>query len=320
MNRRTFGKSIATMGAMFSSGTLLWAQSNKAEKISSSVSFTKNNVKVFTNAVEKTSKIMFIGDSHISYSEGLVDPYADYAKRMHNAFKNKSKMEALDVAFKKAEQQNYDLIILGGDIINFPSEYNIQKLKEVMEASKVPVKYISGNHDWHFEGSGVDIPQIEVRKHWIKKLVPLFFGEDYDCYKVEINGVKFLLVDDSDHDISKKQFEWTKRELSDGMPTVLAMHIPICIDGRNYDCANLSWGKATDKSYKIERRQIHPERQSDETFEFKNLIFNTPNVLGVLAGHTHKLAYDCIKGKFQAVCDRFADKHEYITLEICPKA
>ena len=319
MDRRKFGKSIATIGAMLS-GSSLFAQTEKVNPIKFSVSMTKNNVKLYTDAVDKPSKIMFIGDSHISYLDGLVEPYSDYAWRMHKAFMKKPKMEILDKTFQKAEYEKFDLIILGGDIINFPSDYNVKKLKESMERSKVPVKYISGNHDWHFEGSGVDIPQVEVRKKWMKKLKPLFFGEDYDCYKVVLNGIKFMLVDNSAHDISPKQLDWTKRELADGMPAILAMHIPIYVDGRKYDCANPTWGRKTDKSYKIERRQIRPERQTDETFEFREVVLNTPNVLGVLAGHTHKLAYDYINGKFQAVSDRFCDKLEYIALEIYPKA
>ena len=319
MNRRIFGKSIATLGAMFS-GTSLLAQTGKENPIKFSVSMTNEKVKVFTDAVKEKTKVMFIGDAHISYSDGLVEPYLDYAWRMHKAFMKKPKMEVLDIAFKTAEREKFDLIILGGDIINFPSDYNIQKLKESMERSKVPVKYISGNHDWHFEGSGVDIPQVEVRKKWMKKLEPLFFGEDYDCYKVIVNGVKFILVDNSAHDISPKQLEWTKHELSDGMPAVLSMHIPIYVDGRPYACGDKKWGTKTDNSYKIERRQKYPERQSDETFAFREVILNAPNVLGVLAGHTHKLAYDYINGKFQAVSDRFCDKHEYIQLEIHPKS
>ena len=320
MNRRKFTKSLAMLSAMGVTGNFLSGCKGKSEKLDFSVSTTGSKVKIHTNAVEKMSKVMFLADSHISYFDGLVEPYSDYAKRMYKAFAKMPKIEILDATFKKAEKENFDLILLGGDIINFPSDYNVKRLKESMEASKVPVKYIAGNHDWHFEGSGIDIAQTQVRKNWMKKLEPLFFGEDYDCYKVILNGVKFLMVDDSAHDISQKQLDWAKRELSDGMPAIFAMHIPLYVEGRYYDCGNAKWGFDTDRGYRIERRQRHPVRQTPQTFEFRDLVFNSPNVLGVLAGHTHRLAYDYLNGKFQAVCDRFIDKGEYITLEICPKA
>ena len=316
MDRRNFGKILAAMGVSFSTGNL------SAKTIESnfdfSVSMTDDKIKVFCKSVEKKSKIMFIADSHISYSEGLSDPYLDYAWRMHKAFENKPKIESLAMAFKTAERQNFDLIILGGDIINFPSDYNVKKLCDVISASKVPVKYISGNHDWHFEGSGTNIPQTEVRKQWMHKLKPLFFGEDCDAHKTVVNNVKFIFIDDSAHDISEKQLEWLKKELSDGMPAIISIHIPIFIEGRPYAIGDPNWGEKTDRSYKVERRKKRPEKQSAQTFEFRSLVLNSPNMLGILAGHTHKLAYDYINGKFQAVAPRFIDKSEFITLEISP--
>ena len=58
MDRRKFGKSIATIGAMLS-GSSLFAQTEKVNPIKFSVSMTKNNVKLYTDAVDKPSKIMF---------------------------------------------------------------------------------------------------------------------------------------------------------------------------------------------------------------------------------------------------------------------
>lgn len=58
-----------------------------------------------------------------------------------------------------AKKSGCELAILGGDIINFPSECNVKKLAECMANSEIPCRYIAGNHDWHFEGSGPDIPQ-----------------------------------------------------------------------------------------------------------------------------------------------------------------
>lgn len=51
-----------------------------------------------------------------------------------------------------------------------------------MANAEIPCRYIAGNHDWHFEGSGPDIPQPELRRRWIKKLAPLYAGENPDGY------------------------------------------------------------------------------------------------------------------------------------------
>ena len=62
---------------------------------------------------------MFIADSHISYSEGLSDPYLDYHGECIKPFENKPKSNRWRWSLKP-RKQNFDLIILGGDIINIP--------------------------------------------------------------------------------------------------------------------------------------------------------------------------------------------------------
>ena len=74
-----------------------------------------NNITLYVEGAKKT-KVMFVADTHISYSDGLVEPYLDYAYRMHRAF-----MEALSMSHKSAKKSGCELAILGGDIINFPS-------------------------------------------------------------------------------------------------------------------------------------------------------------------------------------------------------
>lgn len=79
-----------------------------------------NNITLYVEGAKKT-KVMFVADTHISYSDGLVEPYLDYAYRMHRASASEPKMEALSMSFKSAKKSGCELAILGGDIIDFPS-------------------------------------------------------------------------------------------------------------------------------------------------------------------------------------------------------
>ncbi len=310
-------KALGAAGAALASGKAFAGGETQRAKTPFSVSVKDEKVKLVSPEITGKAKIMFIGDAHISYADGLEEPYLGYASRMHKAFAKRPKIEALQAALKTAADKKFDLVLLGGDIINFPSEHNIKTLLEAMKNSKVPCKYISGNHDWHFEGSGADIPQTEVRAKWIKKLEPLFFGENPDGYAVSVGGLKILMIDDSAHNITESQLEWARRELSDGKPAVFCAHIPLYFPSRKYYAIGSPlWGAATDRSYKIERRQKRPPRQSPETFAFRELVIGAPNSLGILAGHTHALAYDFSDGVFQAVCPLFAREGKYITLEI----
>ena len=83
-----------------------------------------------------------------------------------------------------------------------------------MANSEISYRYIAGNHDWHFEGSGPDIPQPELRRRWIKKLAPLYAGENPDGYSVQAGGANFVLIDNSANEISKEQLAFFKSELA----------------------------------------------------------------------------------------------------------
>lgn len=167
MKRRTLAKTAATLAAAFLGGKAA-AQTEAKKPCACAFRQSGNNITLYVDGAKKT-KVMFVADTHISYSDGLVEPYLDYAYRMHRAFASEPKMEALSMSLKSAKKSGCELAILGGDIINFPSEYNVKKLNECMANSEIPCRYIAGNHDWHFEGSGPDIPQPELRRRWIKK-------------------------------------------------------------------------------------------------------------------------------------------------------
>lgn len=57
---------------------------------------------------------------------------------------------ALPALLRYGEEIAADLVLMTGDIIDFPSEANLTLLKSCVEACSVPVLYITGNHDWSF--------------------------------------------------------------------------------------------------------------------------------------------------------------------------
>lgn len=52
----------------------------------------------------------------------------------------------------KAKKEQAALVILGGDIVNFPSLASVEHLKAMLDASGLNWTYTAGNHDWHYEG------------------------------------------------------------------------------------------------------------------------------------------------------------------------
>lgn len=119
MKRRTLAKTAATLAAAFLGGKAA-AQTEAKKPCACAFRQAGNNITLYVEGAKKT-KVMFVADTHISYSDGLVEPYLDYAYRMHRAFASEPKMEALSMSLKSAKKSGCELAILGGDIINFPS-------------------------------------------------------------------------------------------------------------------------------------------------------------------------------------------------------
>merc|ERR1719221_2210291 len=58
---------------------------------------------------------------------------------------------------------NVDLIALGGDIVNFPSNVTVTWVLEQLRGPGcgIPFVYTAGNHDWHKEGCADQEPRYD---------------------------------------------------------------------------------------------------------------------------------------------------------------
>ena len=260
-------------------------------------------------------KVMFIADAHLSSMEGLVGEYADYASRMGKSAK--PDFARLKNTLDLAEKEGYAAVVLGGDIINFPSKRNVELLLECVRSVSIPVLYTSGNHDWHFEGeAGSDMEQ---RRRWVEKaLLPLYAdGKNWALYSRVVNGVKLIIVDNSTYEILPEQLGALEREISDGHKCVIFAHIPFYFPATDvfFGCGNPNWKAENDLYFKVERRQRWPERgQSKTTFDFWERLFSAPNVMGFFAGHIHNMSTQFYRGKFQVVAPAFRSKENFIRI------
>ena len=312
MKRRDFllSSGLATLG--FTSGC---SKNTTKRTIEHSVTQSGNSISIFSDAVQKKCKIIFAADTHIAVQEKLTPPYDDYASRMG---RRRRGPEHLISIIENAQKENADAVILGGDIINYPSKGNIDVVYNAISKSKIPVFYIAGNHDWHFEGdSGSDIEQ---RQKWLTALKPLYFGNNQLLYSKVIAGVKLLCLDNSTYHILPEQLEDFKQEVSEGLPTIIFAHIPLYFKGRDiwFGCGNPNWNASNDPAWKIERRQRWSESGlSKSTFELYDLFMDTPNILGIFVGHIHKFSSDMANGKFQFVAPT-GMKGDFLKINISP--
>jgi 3',5'-cyclic AMP phosphodiesterase CpdA len=219
-------------------------------------------------------KILQITDSHISIEDEKEADLMKYGERMHKAymvpFKHylqdiyKTTFEYFDELLLKAKNEDVELLLLTGDIVNFPSAVSAKYVYDRLVETGIPWLYIAGNHDWYYEG--MPGSQDSLRLTWIEKnLAPLYKGHNPLYYSEIINGINFVGIDNSTYRISDEQVQFMEEQLSGHEPVILISHIP----------------------YSLNRNASQP----GTTALVDLILANTDKIIAILTGHTHRISY-----------------------------
>lgn len=313
MKRRSFlyTTGLAGLGLALSSFETN-AEQKKRENLRGTFSQNNNRVSIFTKAQVTPTRIFHITDTHLSIDDERGVKYQDYSKRMAGAYKSNkhfqsgelySTKESFEQTLRVSTEQDVDFLLLTGDIFSFPSQAAIEWAIQMLDNTAIPWAYVAGNHDWHYEG--MEGSSYQLRDTWTTKhLYPMYQGNHPLYASYDFNGIRFVCIDNSTYEILPEQLTFFEKQAELDIPIILLMHIPLYMPGRSigYGCANPEWGEKSDKSYKIERRETWREGgHTKVTFDFHKQVFNAPNLLTVLAGHTHQPAIDVKNGIPQIV-------------------
>lgn len=271
-------------------------------------SSTGPNINIYSSAVSDTVRLMVFADTHLWMSDEREEPYREYSARMAGAYHSVKHFqtgapttpeESFLATIRLAQQRGVDAIAMLGDIVSYPSERGVEWIGEVLDTVAIPCYYTSGNHDWHYEG--MEGSSESLREKWRgERLMSLFGDNDPDAYTVDVKGVRLLLVDDSNYKITPEQRDAVAAEVKSGKPFILMHHIPLYAPSRSvsFGIGHPEWSAATDKNYKIERREQWPaEGHTEVDYEFYDLATSAPNLLASIAGHVHSYGVDIIHGR-----------------------
>ena len=304
MNRRYFLNAgvLASIGLTMSSFNP-GKRKRLAKNLRGTFSQTGNKISVYTKAKVKPTRIFHITDTHLSIDDERGEKYREYSNRMANAYKSNIHFKTGETGTTKenfentltiAKEQKADFLLLTGDIFSFPSEAAVEWVLKELQKTGIPFAYVAGNHDWHYEGMKGTSEQL--RKTWTEKhLKPIYQGHNALYATYDINGLRFVCIDNSTYEILPEQLEFFKEQAQTNKPMILCMHIPLYFPGRpmGFGCANPDWGAKNDKNFEIERREKWPKKgHTKTTFNFRKEVFNAKNLLAVLAGHTHRRSID----------------------------
>lgn len=289
------------------------------------------NTVIKCESIKKDFKIIHISDSHLTVFKDGKTEYPEFAKRMNNAYfepkhyltgKTGTRLGHFEEILRKAKREKVDLLLLTGDILNNPSIYGVNYLVEKLENCGIDYLYIAGNHDWHFEG--MEGSRDSLRHEWIqKRLLPLYQGNNPLCYSKIINGINFIMIDDSTYQINEEQLNFLREQTERNYPIILGMHIPIYqpedIKGNLFAIGDPRWGYDYDKeSYILERRERWPkEGNKKETLEFVIDVLACKKLLAVFDGHKHSAMSRKISpsANMYRTKGSYSAAHRYIVME-----
>lgn len=296
--------------ATFLACLLAGCQEGQNSRMAESITVQDGNVYYYIKGLEKPFNVLFLSDTHFTIEDERGKEYYAYTHRMGGSAvepENYGKGNGRDLAFcaslNKAKKVGSELVILGGDIINFPSQASVEHIKSILDKSGLNWVYIAGNHDWHYEGEPGDV--FSQRDKWVQSnLNALYQGHNPMFYSQIIHNINFVTIDNSAFEITKEQLAFFREQVGRGLPIILSIHIPVYLPGHNidYGCGHPDWNRKNVIYYEIERRESWPENGFTETtYRFRDLVLNSPEVIGIYAGHTHEEAIDFINDKLQYV-------------------
>ena len=201
--------------------------------------------KIHIPQLEQDYEIWFLADSHIIVENGKEDEQtAAYATERKPVFVNETGYSS-DVLFSqfidKANEKKPDMILFGGDIIDFPSEANVAFLKEELDRLEVPYMMAYGNHDWTFpweymteQGNATYRPMLTDSMEGnfttedttdVPQNMLALYGNDYATV-LEWNDLVVVSIDNSSNQVAPEALEAVNQAYTLDKPIILLQHVP----------------------------------------------------------------------------------------------
>lgn len=273
-------------------------EGNGTDEEISLITWEEKNVEIAE--IEQDYEIWFLTDSHVVMQDRReTREVAEYAAQRMPGFENEmgvSSDRIFSHFIEEANEKKPDMILFGGDIIDFPSDANITFLKAELDRLEVPYVFVMGNHDWTFpweymteEGSAKYRPMLKdymygnFENEYTDSTDTLtLMGNSYFTM-VELQDLVILSVDDSTNQVAEEALEGLEEAYNIGKPVILVQHVPFSTENLIAE-AKKSWGNPVTLGMQV-HGGIAPNGASTEFWEKTHDDESLIKV--VLAGHVH---------------------------------
>ena len=234
--------------------------------------------------LEREYRYLFLSDTHIISLDGeeSEQQLENALPRRDTLFKDESGRTPEEVFpdwIAYANEQQVDGLLLGGDVIDFPSQGNLSFLEKNLEMLEMPYLYVPGNHDWTYPW---EYMTDKGRQEYLAALSPWMRGTPA-AQVMENEELVFLGVDNSSNQIDPAAMDTVRSAMERGKPVIILQHVPFATD-RLVDTAAGLWKNPVLLGKGV-LGGIYPNEVSQE---YMNLVLGSGSpVKAVLAGHIH---------------------------------
>jgi 3',5'-cyclic AMP phosphodiesterase CpdA len=244
------------------------------------------------SGLQQPLSIMHITDCHLTEvderDEENVHTHADKQKAYFEERNFLTSGVNLERFTQRANQPDIDATVWTGDIIDFPSHANLDRISEQFGLLKKPYLYTLGNHDWLHAHQEINDQTRESNYGCFQTWVPEFPG-----YQVcSLGGVKLVALDNSNYQLEESQWKRLVVAMESDEPWLLFMHIPVGLPVleqaviRKFDAPILM---AAEHWTAEARKHWHVKEDTPFTRLFAERIAarQTGQLLGIFCGHVH---------------------------------
>ena len=294
--------------------------------------------------VKREYEIWFFSDSHIIIpDENASEQVQAYTTERQPVFVNEMGVDSSKIFTDFIELANLekpDMVLFGGDIVDFPSEANMNFLANELTKLIVPYVYTMGNHDWTFpweymtpEGTEKYRPAYDFLAYgnFVKQPVDTGTEEgleivddsldiinvsgDSSASLVELDDLMILSVDDSSNQVSDECLDEMEYAFGSDKPVILMQHVPFSTE-KLIEEAKKYWGNPVSLGMQV-HGGIAPNQISADLFG-KSRDDET-NIRMVLAGHVHFPYEEKIGEQTVEIITDAAFKGKFVKLQIVPQ-
>ena len=249
------------------------------------VSWEKNITEetIYVEGLKDEYTFLFITDAHVVIQdEKAPEQERQYAEERYGMFHNEEGVysaQQFPAWIAYANEMEVDAVLLGGDIIDSPSDANTEWLKKQLEQLEMPYLYVLGNHDWTYPW---EYMSDYGKENFLPKLAPMMQGHT-ELQSMEVGELLIVGVDNSTNQVNPNALPGYEELLKQDKPVIVLNHLPYAARTL-MPKAVAAWNSPTVIGNDNEGG-IWPDEYSSRFMEL-TYAEESPVVL-VLAGHTH---------------------------------